>query len=205
MRWAGGGWRVAEGERSQGGMPSRRTRRAGRSVRRHLRRAGVGFAGMVVIMLVSSLPRWPTPAALAPHGLASQAMSSSVSRGVDTPSVYYGVYVPVWLSDLSRVLQFEADAGKPVAIVMEYQGWRLQDGSQNFQPAWMDAIRTHGAIPMVTWEPWLYTAGTNQPRFALRNIASGMFDAYITAWAQASQSWGHPYFLRFAPEMNGNW
>ena len=39
----------------------------------------------------------------------------------------------------------------------------------------------------------------------MQNIINGNFDAYITKWAKASKSWGHPYFLRFAAEMNGNW
>jgi beta-mannanase len=121
------------------------------------------------------------------------------------PPVYYGVHVPGWLADLSAVTRFEAVARKPVAIVMWYQGWGLTDGTENFQSAWMDAVRAHGSIPLVTWEPWRYTAGVAQPAFALQNIIGGAFDSYIAAWATVSRAWGHPYFLRFAPEMNGNW
>lgn len=198
---------MAQGEplrRDIGARAARRKRRRGARLRKHVGLAGAGFAGMVVIVLAASIPHWPAPDALAPQGLASQAQFAANQGGSQQP-IYYGVHVPGWLSDLSGVLQFEADAGKPVSIIMNYQGWGLADGSQNFQPAWMDNIRTHGAIPMVTWEPWLYTDGVNQPRFALRNIIGGAFDGYITAWARASAAWGHPYFLRFAPEMNGNW
>ena len=121
------------------------------------------------------------------------------------PSVYYGVHVPGWLQDMSAVTTFEQDANKSASIVMWYQGWGLQDGTQNFEPTWMNNVRNHGSIPMVTWEPWLYTQGPNQPTYSLQNIISGKFDAYITKWAQDSKAWGHPYFLRFAHEMNGNW
>ena len=121
------------------------------------------------------------------------------------PSVYYGVHVPGWLQDMSAVTTFEQDAHKSVSIVMWYQGWGLQDGSQNFETSWMNNVRNHGSIPMVTWEPWLYTKGVNQPTYSLQNIVNGKFDAYITKWAQDSKSWGHPYFLRFAHEMNGDW
>jgi beta-mannanase len=60
---------------------------------------------------------------------------------------------------------------------------------------------------MVTWEPWLYTdpAGTDQLEYQLSKIINGDFDAYIKRWADDSKSWGHPYFLRFAAEMNGDW
>ena len=86
-----------------------------------------------------------------------------------------------------------------------YQGWGLTDGTQNFETSWMNTVRNHGSIPLITWEPWLYTKGVNQPKFALRNIINGNFDSYIKKWANASKAWGHPYFLRFAEEMNGNW
>jgi hypothetical protein len=121
------------------------------------------------------------------------------------PSVYFGVHVPGWLDSLEQVFLFEEHAQKKVAIVMLYQGWGLTDGTQNFQTSWMDNIRNHGSIPMVSWEPWLYTAGISQPKYQLADIINGNFDSYIQKWADDSKTWGHPYFLRFAAEMNGNW
>src|SRR6202021_2452613 len=41
--------------------------------------------------------------------------------------------------------------------------------------------------------------------FTLASIIAGDYDAYITNWATAAKAWGHPFFLRFAHEMNGNW
>src|SRR5260221_4339132 len=88
---------------------------------------------------------------------------------------------------------------------MWYQHWGLTDGYQYFQPGWMDAVRAHGSIPLVTWDPWDPTqSSTSQSAYTLQNIINGNFDAYIITWAQASKAWGHPYFLRFAPEMNGD-
>jgi hypothetical protein len=43
----------------------------------------------------------------------------------------------------------------------------------------MSNIRSHGSIPMVTWEPWLYPNGVDQPAYSLQTIASGAFDSYI--------------------------
>ena len=119
------------------------------------------------------------------------------------PTIYYGVHVA--LVDMSLVSSFEANAHKPVAIIMWYQHWGVTDGYQYFQPAWMNAVRAHGSIPLVTWDPWDPTLGANQPTYSLQNIINGNFDSYIVKWAQASKAWGHPYFLRFAHEMNGNW
>jgi len=113
------------------------------------------------------------------------------------------VHLPVL--DIPDLEAFESDAHKAVSIVMWYQQWGNTDGYQNFQPGWMNEVRNHGSIPLVTWDPWNPTQGMNQPAFSLQNIINGHFDAYITRWAQASKAWGHPYFLRFAHEMNGNW
>ena len=129
----------------------------------------------------------------------------SQATGVSASStVYYGVHVA--LLDMSLVNAFETDAHKPVAIVMWYQQWGLTNGYQYFQSGWMDAVRAHGSIPLVTWDPWDPTQSpTSQSAYTLQNIINGNFDSYIITWAQASKAWGHPYFLRFAPEMNGNW
>jgi hypothetical protein len=104
---------------------------------------------------------------------------TALSTICPTPSVYYGVHVPGWLDNLDDVIAFEEDAKKKVSIVMWYQGWGLTDGTQNFQTSWMNNVRDHGSIPMVTWEPWLYTEGITQTRFQLGDIISGTHDSYI--------------------------
>lgn len=143
-----------------------------------------------IFTLLSALHR-TTPKTLNAHLNASQ--------------VYLGVHVSGQPGSLTQLNAFEHDAKKQVSIVMWYQGWGVPDASRYFQPDWMNAIRNHGSIPMVTWEPWNYTLGINQSAYSLQNIINGRFDTYITQWALASKAWGHPYFLRFAQEMNGNW
>jgi beta-mannanase len=138
------------------------------------------------------------PSSTSPLGNGTQPTVNSGSA-----TVYFGVHMP--LMDMSLVSAFEANAHKPVAIVMWYQHWGVTDGYQNFQAGWMNAVRAHGSIPLVTWDPWDPSQGANQPVYSLQNIINGNFDAYIVRWAQASKAWGHPYFLRFAPEMNGYW
>ena len=69
----------------------------------------------------------------------------------------------------------------------------------------LNAVRSRGAVPLITWEPWVWGGGLAQPAYALDRIAAGDFDAYITQWGQALASWGQPVQLRFAHEMNGNW
>ena len=69
----------------------------------------------------------------------------------------------------------------------------------------METIRTHGEIPFFSWASSMLPASTNQPNFQLSDVIEGKFDSYIRAWATAAKAWGHPFFLRFNWEMNGNW
>jgi hypothetical protein len=69
----------------------------------------------------------------------------------------------------------------------------------------MNAVRARGAVPLVTWEPWAWGGGLNQPAYSLDRIAAGDFDARITQWGQELAAWGYPVQLRFAHEMNGDW
>lgn len=122
------------------------------------------------------------------------------------PQIYLGVNLKgLDPPSLPGLTAFEAQANKNVAIVMWFQAWAPSAGKQKFDPALMTAVRDHGSIPMVTWEPWKPGHGPNQPQYSLTNIIQGHFDSYITQFAQAAKAWGHPFFLRFAHEMNGNW
>jgi hypothetical protein len=66
------------------------------------------------------------------------------------------------------------------------------------------AVTGSGRIPLLTWEPWTPGAA-DQPRFRLRRIAEGAFDAYIASWADQLKAVGTDVYLRPMHEMNGNW
>jgi Glycosyl hydrolase family 26 len=73
------------------------------------------------------------------------------------------------------------------------------------------AVR-QGAAPMVSLEPWVAGKGVNQPTYSLARIIAGDHDAYLRAWGEGLRDWfatlqgqDHPFLLRFAHEMNGNW
>lgn len=122
------------------------------------------------------------------------------------PQIYYGVNVKgLDPPSLPGLTAFETQANKNAAIVMWFQAWGSTAGKQSFDPALMSAVRAHGSIPMLTWEPWNPGMGPKQPQYSLTSIIQGHFDNYITQFAQAAKAWGHPFFLRFAHEMNGNW
>jgi hypothetical protein len=93
-----------------------------------------------------------------------------------------------------------------MSLVLSYQGWEVADRRQDFPATQLDILRRHGSIPVLAWYPMDGTIGTvNQTKFTLARIIDGTWDTYIRQYATEVKAWGHPFFLRFASEMNGNW
>lgn len=117
-------------------------------------------------------------------------------------SIALGAYIDGAPWDPAKIDQFSSLVGTTPPIVMWFQDWVQND---EFDPGKMDAVASRGATPLVSWEPWDYTAGLSQPRYALRTIAAGDHDPYIRKWARDAAAWGDPMYVRFAHEMNGEW
>ncbi|MEW1807352.1 glycosyl hydrolase [Pseudarthrobacter sp. NPDC080039] len=129
-----------------------------------------------------------------------QAAPAPQPPAVSTAALRFGVATaggPLASTELDEVATL---AGESPSIVMSYK-----DFLQSPPITEMDAVRSRGATPLVTWEPWAWGGGVDQPAYALARITAGDFDAYITQWGQSFAAWGQPVMLRFAHEMNGNW
>ena len=166
-------------------------------------------ASCVIVLLILLLLSVPLVLNTSRTYAANPAVSQHPLQKVTATGqgVYYGVNVEhLSATDFSYLTQFETDAQKPVALVMFFTNWGGPDPTTSlFNPALMTAIRNHGSIPMITWDPWVFNQGPYQPTYALTNIIAGNFDTYITQYAQAAKAWGYPFFIRFAQEMNANW
>ncbi len=135
-------------------------------------------------------------------------------------SIYWGAWIsgdtydnasnPPW--NTTAIDIFEQNTGKKVSILHWGQPWWHCNGSCDYQlfdlqKAEYDAVRRRGTIPLVDWASYDYAAPNviNQPNFSLSTIIAGQHDEYIRQWAAQAKAWGHPFFLRFNWEMNGNW
>ncbi len=105
--------------------------------------------------------------------------------------------------DAAAIDNFSNLTGRTPAIVMEYQTWSETYNTFPGMGRCMDNVRVRGGIGMVTWEPW--DGNASNPAYRLTAIARGDYDAYIRQYAADAKAWGHPFLLRFAHEMNGNW
>jgi hypothetical protein len=82
--------------------------------------------------------------------------------------------------------------------------------SYDFPTELMEDVRRYGAIPFLSWgsqsTPWVSSAPeSNGPNIGLADLRSGVYDSYIRRFASEAAAWGHPFFLRFDWEMNGDW
>jgi hypothetical protein len=115
-----------------------------------------------------------------------------------TSQILWGAFVgPSHIDTPAQFAGFGLDVGKSLSLWENFQYWdRPQDSENNpnFDKAWMDACRSYGAIPVVTWDPG-YGEGEFYDYFPL--IIAGNYDSYITKWAQDAAAWGHPFFMRF--------
>jgi hypothetical protein len=128
-----------------------------------------------------------------------------------SPAVYWGALVDGQAPSTANMQPggifdvFETRAQKKISILHWGQPWKMNDNYQNFYTPWFDRVRSHGSIPLIDWSSWHLSDGINQPDFKLSAIYTGAHDDYIRQWALSAKSWGHPFFLRFDWEMNGNW
>lgn len=70
----------------------------------------------------------------------------------------------------------------------------------SFPKETVEAIRASGAIPMITWEPYVEDI---KSAAILPAIAAGTYDVYIATFAEAAGD--GKMFIRFAHEPNSDW
>jgi hypothetical protein len=111
--------------------------------------------------------------------------------------------------DMGAVSRFESMAGKGVSLVNFFSPFANCEGSRcsfyKFPTGPMEDIRRHGSIPVFSWSSQSIPSSLDEPDFQLSDVISGDYDAYIREFAEDARDWGHPFFLRFDWEMNGNW
>jgi beta-mannanase len=131
--------------------------------------------------------------------LAGLGVSSAEGAGTEK-RLRFGVTTPGGPKASAEIAEVTRLAGESPTIEMWYS-----DFARPVPLAALDAVTGRGAMPVITWEPWLWGHGTAQPEYALTRIAAGEHDPYLREWAKGLRDWGRPVTLRFAHEMNGNW
>lgn len=126
------------------------------------------------------------------------AGAAPASEGAEPPRrIALGAYIPHALEHPGMIDRYGRSTGRRPVIVSSYKQWKQQP----FVSTELDGVWGHGAVPMITWEPWTLSGRS----FPLRAIAAGRYDGYLRRSALAAAAWDRPILVRFAHEMNGNW
>lgn len=141
-------------------------------------------------------------------GCGSSPPTPSFSPPARIRPLQTGVCLPEGPQDREAVRAYNAMTGSPAQWMLLFCDWALESPPLGA----LDAALEHGAVPILTWEPWhappadgSLAGVAEQPRFSLVRIAAGDHDDHIRAWAQELGAWGRDVVLRFAHEMNGDW
>jgi hypothetical protein len=136
---------------------------------------------------------------------------SSVTALRAPQRMLFGVYDGGFPSTFAGMEQLEERLDYKFPIVSFYSAWGDKP-TQQFPLRMAETIDRMGSVPMITWEPWVVDfdehVRTNLPPVSEREygslaaIAKGEYDFYIVPWAKAAAEYKHPFFLRFAHEMN---
>jgi hypothetical protein len=194
--------------------------RAGRK-RAAKKQAGGGKVGGSTPVPSSPVPT-PTPApdpspAPTPAPAPSPTPSPETAPVPSGPasSLYWGAWVGTQYTgteapwDMNALADFEQLAGKQVSMVHFAAPFadcsRKPCSFYGFPTTPMENIRKRGAIPFFSWSSQSTPSSLNEPEFQLSDVIAGTYDSYIRSFATAAKNWGHPFFLRFDWEMNGNW
>jgi Glycosyl hydrolase family 26 len=144
-----------------------------------------------------------------------QPQAKAVASTAPGGPLYWGAWIGSQLTgneapwDMGAVSKFEEMTGKSVSLINFSSPFADCSHSPcsfyKFPTAEMESIRQHGSLPIFSWASQSTPSSLNEPEFQLSKVISGNFDSYIREFAQAAKAWGHPFFLRFNWEMNGNW
>lgn len=106
-------------------------------------------------------------------------------------SSYLGLFTKGVPDSYGGVTAFTKTTGAKPDVVMYYSGWYVP-----FPMKFATTVADEGAAPLVQMDP---------DGVKISSIASGQYDGYLSAFAEAVRSYGHPVILSFGHEMNGDW
>ena len=173
------------------------------------------LTALLLCVSVVALQAPGSPAAGNKAGEKTKSAKKAKTKKPKLKPLYWGAWIgnqltgtqPPW--DMSAVSHFEGVVGKGLSLVefgVPFAKCRATCEYYDFPTKEMEAIRAYGAIPVLSWS----SSGSpedpnNDPLFRFSSLIAGHQDAYIREFAEAVRDWGHPFFLRFDWEMNGDW
>jgi mannan endo-1,4-beta-mannosidase len=155
-----------------------------------IRRRRTTLAALIAVVSVVAL----TIAAFTAYGArdGTQAGHSAPKHGryalPTNPSSYIGLYAP---DSNAQVKAFTTGTGVKPRVLVYYSGW-----PEPFRVGFAETAAKEGAVPLVQMNP---------TGISVAAIASGRYDTYLHAYAEAVRAYRQPVIMSFGHEMNGYW
>jgi len=108
-----------------------------------------------------------------------------------TPQSYLGIYANDFPGSYSALAAFAKATDSRPDVAMYYSGWFVP-----FPRPFAETAASNGVVPLVQMDP---------DDVSVSAIASGRYDAYLFAYAEAVRAYRHPVIISFGHEMNGTW
>ncbi|OMP29815.1 hypothetical protein BKM32_16105 [Mangrovimonas sp. DI 80] len=126
-------------------------------------------------------------------------------RADKEPYKMLGAFVPSkddGMTSLKEADKFSRELGTSLDITSFYLAWNKEEN--DIPISYLDSIYANNAIPMITWEPWIHTFESDsiQEKNVFQLINKGVFDSYISEFAEKLRELKNPVFLRFAHEFD---
>ncbi len=109
------------------------------------------------------------------------------------------------------VVNLEDSLKMTFPLIHMYVAWGSKKDCR-FPAARVANITELGSVPVITWEPWLSAfseeeypglrPSAERDKNGMKDVAAGLYDTYITAWAKAARNANKTIFLRLGHEMN---
>lgn len=141
-----------------------------------------------------------------PTLIASPSATPTAVPKKPTNPIYLGMWTQGFWDDPSQTLHPEQlinlqnMIGKKTAIAHFYTGWENLP-KQSFLNT-LQAIQSNGWRPMISANPYFFSACEVNGKTLYKAIADGGCDAFLHEVGKNLKQYGSPLFLRFAWEMN---
>jgi mannan endo-1,4-beta-mannosidase len=145
----------------------------------------------VAIILAFAVQGRGSPRQAEPAGPQASSPQDRGNALPTTPDSYVGLYSDGVPGSYAGVTAFTKATGVKPAVVSYYSGWL-----EPFQARFTAYAAKDGSVPLVQMDP---------DGISVAAIASGQYDAYLTAYADAVHAYRRPVILSFGHEMNGYW
>jgi hypothetical protein len=160
-------------------------------------RSGIKAGAGLATVLLAACAAWAAPRGVATSGPIYWGAHIGDLHGLNSEAPW----------NMRNARAFERGVGKRVSLIEFGIAWRgscsfapcYSDGMSSFPRKQLEAVRRHGAIPVLSWASGDRTQSTLLP---MKAVANGAYDRYLRRWAHGAKAWGRPFFLRFDWEMN---